>query len=232
MTNDELDIFIKKFQPGYIDAGTGFRTMLDAALTSESVLLDIGCGRQTYADDLYKKAKRRVGIDVDAYAKENPLMDEVVICNAEKLPFPDASFDVITAQWVMEHVGDAAGFVQEVMRVLKPGGSFVFMTPNTRSPFVIATRSFPTVLKQKLRTWILGFADDETFPTYYRLNNVEMIEALFKIAGASNIHISHHDCYGYFRFSKIVTLLVFTFYQLVNLISKHREHHIVGSVRK
>ncbi len=232
MTHDELDILLKKWQPNYIDAGTGFRRALDAVVTNESIVLDIGCGRQTFADDIYKKAKYRVGIDVDEYAKENPIMNEVIIANAEKLPFPAEHFDIVTAQWVMEHVSDAEGFIKEVMRVLKPGGSFIFMTPNARAPFVIATRSFPTVIKQKLRTWMLGFADDETFPTYYRLNDAKVIEKLARKSNAKHVTMSHYDCYGYFKFSVILVFLVFVFYQAVNMLSKNREHHLVGSIQK
>ena len=226
-----MDQLIATWQPNYVDVGTSFRESLNTVITPESVLLDIGCGRQTSFEDIYKKAKHRIGVDIDEYAKENTLMDEVVICDAGKLPFPNQSFDVVTAQWIMEHISDPVAFAQEVTRVLKPGGAFIFMTPNARSPFVIATRFFPTSIKQKLRTWILGFADDETFPTFYRLNDAATIENLFKAAGAKGMTSSHHDCYGYFRFSKIVTFLVLMFYQLVNRVSNHRQHHLVGVVR-
>ncbi len=45
------------------------------------------------------------------------------------LPFPDASFDVITAINFLEHVQDDETFFREMVRVLKPGGAFVFLAP-------------------------------------------------------------------------------------------------------
>lgn len=43
---------------------------------------------------------------------------------------PDASFDIVTAIEVIEHVQDDYKFVQEAFRVLKPGGMFYLTTPN------------------------------------------------------------------------------------------------------
>jgi ubiquinone/menaquinone biosynthesis C-methylase UbiE len=43
---------------------------------------------------------------------------------AEKLPFPDASFDLVTCRTAPHHFADVAAFVAEVARVLRPGGVF------------------------------------------------------------------------------------------------------------
>jgi ubiquinone/menaquinone biosynthesis C-methylase UbiE len=43
---------------------------------------------------------------------------------AEKLPFPDASFDLVTCRTAPHHFADVAAFVVEVARVLRPGGVF------------------------------------------------------------------------------------------------------------
>jgi hypothetical protein len=51
------------------------------------------------------------------------------ICDAHDLPFPDASFDVVLAEAVLEHVCDPHRCVEEVRRVLKPGGLVWAVTP-------------------------------------------------------------------------------------------------------
>jgi ubiquinone/menaquinone biosynthesis C-methylase UbiE len=43
---------------------------------------------------------------------------------AEKLPFPEASFDLVTCRTAPHHFADVAAFVAEVARVLRPGGVF------------------------------------------------------------------------------------------------------------
>ncbi len=52
------------------------------------------------------------------------------IANAEALPFPDHSFDVITAMDFLEHVENPEAIIKEFSRVLKPGGLFFFHTFN------------------------------------------------------------------------------------------------------
>ncbi len=50
---------------------------------------------------------------------------EFVLGDAEALPFPDASFDVVTCRIASHHFGDVQTFADEVARVLRPGGRFV-----------------------------------------------------------------------------------------------------------
>ena len=54
---------------------------------------------------------------------------EVVDGSFEDIPFPDASFDVVWSQDAILHSGERAKVMEEVARVLKPGGEFVFTDP-------------------------------------------------------------------------------------------------------
>ncbi|WP_066414993.1 class I SAM-dependent methyltransferase [Halorubrum aethiopicum] len=51
---------------------------------------------------------------------------EGAVCDAERLPFADASFDAATCRIAAHHFPDPAAFVGEVARVLEPGGTFAF----------------------------------------------------------------------------------------------------------
>ena len=48
----------------------------------------------------------------------------------KRLPYEDASFDCVTMSEVLEHLPDHFAIIAEVTRVLKPGGYYVFTTPN------------------------------------------------------------------------------------------------------
>jgi SAM-dependent methyltransferase len=54
-----------------------------------------------------------------------------VLCRASgtELPFRPASFDVVLASDVLEHIDDDAGAAREISRVLRPGGVFIFSVP-------------------------------------------------------------------------------------------------------
>lgn len=82
--------------------------------------LDIGCGR--------KKLEGSVGLDAMAL----PGVDIISDLN-KPLPLDDASFDVVHANQVLEHVDDLIALMKEIHRVLKPGGLLVAHTPYFRS---------------------------------------------------------------------------------------------------
>jgi SAM-dependent methyltransferase len=62
------------------------------------------------------------------------------VADAESIPYPDASFDLVVGHAVLHHIPDVERAFREVMRVLKPGGRFVFAGEPTRYGDFIARR--------------------------------------------------------------------------------------------
>jgi 2-polyprenyl-6-hydroxyphenyl methylase/3-demethylubiquinone-9 3-methyltransferase len=89
-------------------------------------LLDLGCGGGLLAPHL-PAGWRHVGADLSetalAVAAQHGV--EPVHADVAALPFDDASFDVVVAGEVLEHVPDMEAVVAEACRVLRPGGTFV-----------------------------------------------------------------------------------------------------------
>lgn len=97
--------------------------------------LDVGCAFGFYVERLAMLGWETVGIDISAYAIERGRARGIAnlhVAPAQELPFPDDSFDFVTAIDVIEHLlpGDAAEAVAEARRVLKKGGVAFFATPN------------------------------------------------------------------------------------------------------
>jgi ubiquinone/menaquinone biosynthesis C-methylase UbiE len=67
---------------------------------------------------------------------------ETAIADAEALPFPDASFDLVTCRIAPHHFPSVGKFLQEVHRVLKPGGTLALV--DNVSPDADTTPGFPT----------------------------------------------------------------------------------------
>jgi SAM-dependent methyltransferase len=116
-----------------------------------------------------------VGVDPDVVSLwEHRLAGELPLAAAlsGELPFVDGRFDMVFASWVLEHVAEPIRVLGEVGRVLRPGGVFVFITPNKRHPLIglnnLINRfsNFQTRLVQLF----YGRETADTFPAYYRAN--------------------------------------------------------------
>lgn len=232
MSDLEFDVCVKKYDPASRDVGTVFLCEVARVLTADATLVDVGCGRTSYGAEVYAKAKKRIGLDVDAYAKENPVMDEVHIMEGERFPIPDACADVVTAQWVVEHVTHPEVFLKEVARVLKPGGAFVFMTTNIRSPLIYLTSFIPFSFASFIRTSVFHFAHDETFPRVYAMNSPRALQELAEAHGFSVEIMERVESFGYFRFSHVFLWTYIRWTKFLRKISFAREMHLVGVFRK
>jgi SAM-dependent methyltransferase len=94
-------------------------------------LLDLGAGAGIVPEMAFKGLARRVcGVDPDPRVVENPHLDEGREGFGESIPYPDASFDVVVSDNVLEHLDNPVEVFSEVRRVLKPGGVFLAKTPN------------------------------------------------------------------------------------------------------
>lgn len=115
-------------------------------------VLDVGCGvghwSRTLAPHLPPDASI-VGIDREpdwvaeatrrASSLGGPRTFRFMQGLAERLPFPDASFDFVTCQTVLMHVADPSAVLREMVRVLRPGGRIAVAEPNNAFRSVVRT---------------------------------------------------------------------------------------------
>jgi len=94
--------------------------------------LDIGAGRGS----LITRIKEALPLETSACDYTDELMRlpgqkvDIANLNEAPLPYPDASFDIVTATEVIEHLEHFRRVVREILRVLKPGGICILSTPN------------------------------------------------------------------------------------------------------
>lgn len=97
-------------------------------------VLDVGCGAGFLSNAMAKAGHNVDGIDMSeeslAIAKKYDETKSVnyQIADAYKLPFEDEVFDAVSAMDFLEHVEEPGKVIEEVSRVLKPGGVFFFHT--------------------------------------------------------------------------------------------------------
>jgi 2-polyprenyl-6-hydroxyphenyl methylase/3-demethylubiquinone-9 3-methyltransferase len=110
-------------------------------------VLDVGCGGGFTCEFMARRGAQVTGIDRSAlsiaaaaeHARQSGLHIRYLAGAGEELPVQDGAFDVVTCVDVLEHVRDFPLVIQEIHRVLRPGGIFLFDTINKtmRSRFVM-----------------------------------------------------------------------------------------------
>jgi SAM-dependent methyltransferase len=89
-------------------------------------LLDVGCGIKPYR--ALFTVDRYVGLDVDSETTRR-LGSADVLYAGGRFPFDDASFDAVLCNQVLEHIFEPDAFLQEIRRVLRPGGKLLLTVP-------------------------------------------------------------------------------------------------------
>jgi ubiquinone/menaquinone biosynthesis C-methylase UbiE len=103
---------------------------LDYGHTSGMDVLDVGCGQGIDLVRYARAGARVTGIDLTPrhvelarqHLEAAGLQGEVVLGDAEQLPFEDSSFDRVSSNGVLHHTPDIAAALREIRRALRPGG--------------------------------------------------------------------------------------------------------------
>ena len=115
------------------------RYALARQLSQHRSVLDVACGEGYGSAMLAENAERITGVDisVDAirharsrYGHQANL--EFIAASCDRLPFPDASFDLAISFETIEHIETQQAFIAELARVLRPDGVLLLSSPNKR----------------------------------------------------------------------------------------------------
>lgn len=162
-------------EQGHTDHFTRYVAELVEAL-GPGRYLDVGCGEgfflararnmDGFGIDLSRRALLRARVRSSA---------TVAIATAERLPFPDRAFDVVTSVGAMEHFLDDVMAMAEIRRVLRPGGRYIvaLLTETTLgSRLKIKVREFlwprprPVALSRWLLRKVLGGTEMRPLPEF------------------------------------------------------------------
>lgn len=153
--------------------------------------LDLGAGTSlhwgwggTPQSELAQRATLLVGCDpATVHLRSNRYLTSRVSGIGERLPFRSRSFDLVTANMVVEHLPNPVVAFTEVSRVLDAKGSFIFVTPNVEHPIVRLLSGVPQSVRSMLARLVEGRSSEHIFPTFYRANTVSEIHRLATDAG-------------------------------------------------
>jgi SAM-dependent methyltransferase len=181
----------RRILPTLTHSQCAYRDLLLSNLKAQPRWLDLGCGHQFTPDwawlpdpDVLARLPRVVGIDGDdSSIRRHQSLKDRVLGDIAELPFAPASFDLVTANMVMEHVRDPERVLREVGRILAPEGVFIFHTTNLRYPLVFVGSLTPQRLKNGIIHLLEGRAEEDVYPTAYKINTTSKAARLGTAAG-------------------------------------------------
>jgi len=124
-------ILSKETLESYIVRSEIFKAISHAIPLFKGNVLDSGCGSMPYKGFILSKNDKvtdYIGLDIESGLNYEDVKADV-LWDGKKMPFDDASFDVVISTEVLEHVPNPDDYLMEVKRVLKPGGMFFFTVP-------------------------------------------------------------------------------------------------------
>jgi ubiquinone/menaquinone biosynthesis C-methylase UbiE len=163
-----------------------YEDVLKDSVHSDSVWLDLGCGHQVFPEWRFSEEKQLtqicktvVGVDYDfGSLLHHRSIRMKVQSDIGTLPFADSSFNLVTANMVVEHLDNPEKQFNEVARVLKRGGIFIFLTPNASGYFAVLRRLVPKALNNTLVSLLDGRRSFDVFPVHYKANTAGRIKQL------------------------------------------------------
>jgi SAM-dependent methyltransferase len=184
----------KRIAPRLRNSTYLYREVLEEMVSNTDRWLDLGCGHQLLpawmadgemaAAALAGRARLVVGTDqvVPAILRHKTISRRVA-ADIGALPFASGTFDLVTANMVVEHVKDGSLLLSEVGRVLTGGGRLILHTPNRLFYQVLATLWLPSGLRSRAASLLEGRSMDDVFPTHYRMNTAARLRALARAQG-------------------------------------------------
>ncbi|MBP7998675.1 MAG: class I SAM-dependent methyltransferase [Chloroflexi bacterium] len=228
---DQQNVFreeVRRRQPGWRPATEVYAEMVKTHLRPQSHLLDLGCGRGGLVEQLAHPLTQSVGVDPDWLSlKEHRLELPRAAAFSHALPFVASQFDLIFASWVLEHLPHPQADLAEVARVLKPGGVFIFITPNRRHPLIQLNRwlSRFSRLQDGLVQKLYGRAAADTFKPYYHANSATDLQNLAQQSGLTLNALHPIMDPTYLAFTPLLFRLMLA---LEKRLSPSRYIHLVG----
>jgi SAM-dependent methyltransferase len=194
-----------------------FENEVQSRLRPEHTLLDAGCGREAPVLQKFRGcASKLIGIDIGAFKDEIPGI-ELIQSDLGHMKIDSASVDVVMSRSVMEHVVDPRQVYTEVNRILKPGGYFIFLTPNLWDYASLIAKAVPNSMHPCIVAKTEGRAPEDVFPVVYGTNTRRAVYKWAQETGFEVATCRYLGQYpGYFMFNGLLFLIATGYEKLIS----------------
>lgn len=166
-----------------------------AELGLDAPILDLGCGDGLFGE-LFLRPREAIGLDragpeLRAAARRN--VYRALICgDIGRLPFADASFATVFSNGVLEHVCNLQQGVQEIHRILRPGGRLICTVPTMEDERQLAGASILRAFGLQGLSQLYA----EGYNRFFGQVNLYNAEGWRRIFAEAGLHLVHHRAYA------------------------------------
>jgi len=213
------DAYLDRFYSAewHVDGTTEFHAMCAAHIPSGAEILEVGAGASNPTSQYLSSLGRLTGLDVDPAVRSNGYLALARVLTANAYPFADSSFDACVSNYVVEHIADPSSHLEEIARILRPGGVYLFRTPNRYHYVSLTSRltphSFHTAVANRLRN--LSEEAPDPYPTHYRLNSRRAIQRAAAQAGLQVRELRMVEKEPSYGMASRLLFLTFTLYERI-----------------
>jgi SAM-dependent methyltransferase len=222
---------------GWVDGTTEFHALCREKIPRTGKILEIGPGATNPTSAFLASLGDLHGIDPDPDVLSNANLASASVLDSPTFPFESASFDACVSNYVIEHIEDPLNHLTEVTRILKPGGVYVFRTPNRFHYVAIAAWLMPHWVHERAANRLRNLLEYAHGPhrTTYALNSRAAIERYARKVGLQVETLRYVEKEPSYGMSSPLLFLAFTAYErLVNASESlaFLRANIFGALRK
>jgi SAM-dependent methyltransferase len=235
------DAYLQRFyysQPGWQNGTSEFHAFICDYVLARAEVLELGPGLANSTSAFLSRYFAAVdGLDVDPSVKANQFLRQCYIYTGGPWPVPSGTYDAVVSDYVIEHLASPIATISEVCRVLRPGGVFLFRTPNLYHCIPLVSRLTPHWFHVLVANRLRNIVDQERepFPTYYRMNTRRSIRKICGRCGLEELGlrvIEKDPSYG--MSSRLLFYLFLAYERVVNStqLMEWARVNILGAYRK
>ncbi len=154
------------------DGTTQFHELIRQYAPSDADILELGAGPTNKTTAVLASLGTVTGLDIDPAVRENIHCQQAVVYDGVTIPLETDSFDLVVSNYLCEHIEHPLELTREIFRVLRPGGRYIFRTPNLYHYVSVVAKCTPHWFHHRIANRVRGLAEDshEPYPTYHRMN--------------------------------------------------------------
>lgn len=220
--------FFPQERTHYVDR---FRELVRAFSTKGEIVLHLGAGDVHLEGQLagWNSGSRMLALDKSLEALRRNPSELRVAGDAESLPLPSGSVDLVVSQHVFEHFPRPLVCLRECHRVLRTRGKLVVSGPNGWSYIAVLARLTPLSFHQRVHELASGSNGTGVFPTFYRFNTPHVMRRLARRVGLRVVSIESfvgEPCYT--TWLPLVHLAAIGYHRLLEAFRPKLNTHITS----